>query len=133
MWMARCAYVHDLAPPAEFRRLVDALWRGKACQHCFGHGRHALGHWVGSHPSLRACDTLAAPNAAPRPNFPLRLEVRVSGPARGGAAAPQELVAPRSRGRDRRRGGAESLNTRKDWSPREVAAAIADEAGRNNI
>ena len=60
-------------------------------------------------------------------------EVRVSGPARGGAAAPQELVAPRSRGRDRRRGGAESLNTRKNWSPREVAAAIADEVGRNNI
>ena len=82
MWMARCAYVRDLAPPAEFRRLVDALWRGKDAQ-SFGHGRHALGHWVGSHPSLRACDTLAGPygfgakltaalNALPRPNFPLR-------------------------------------------------------------
>ena len=86
MWMARCAYVRDLAPPAEFRRLVDALWRGKACQHCFGHGRHALGHWVGSHPSLRACDTLAAPNAAPRPNFPLRL-----------ADAPRDRKNPRDR------------------------------------
>jgi len=65
---------------------MDALWRGKDCQHCFGHGRHALAHWVGSHPSLRACDTLAAPNAAPRPNFPLRL-----------ADAPRARKNPRDR------------------------------------
>ena len=79
MWTATCDYVARLAPPREFRGMMDKHWRPIVGYEewtwpTFGMSRFAYEHWVHSHPSVRPCDTLDSPFTAgyegvPGPNY----------------------------------------------------------------
>lgn len=68
MWWARCDYVRRLIPPVQFQAEMENVARSayradpsawNESMHAWrGIQRYALEHWVGSHPSLRAVDTL---------------------------------------------------------------------------
>jgi hypothetical protein len=69
MWMARCSYINQLKPPGVLAKQHDAvidlyhnlhpLIQFSFCQDVpwlTGTGRYFAEHWLGSHPSMRACD-----------------------------------------------------------------------------